>query len=191
MLLMSRAFLASLEDGSPVFTKSSTRVILILQGVLRVSTGFLLRQARWLFLHRAEAMSFSVCVHGMVETSVSRVSRFSRVRLAKIWQSLWKSIHYSPTLTCISPRCGVILGDINICDPEEGRFIVWNQTFTDGDRGKTAVFHSFFPYVLEVAQPFYTRRDATALGDIRTLSRIDRIFINLPMAEARDFRCSS
>ena len=39
---------------------------------------------------------------------------------------------------------GVILGDFNICDPEEGRFNVWNQTFTHGDPGKTAVFHSFF-----------------------------------------------
>ena len=46
-----------------------------------------------------------------------------------------------------------------------------------------------FPHVLEVAQPDYTRRDSTALGIIRTLSRIDRIFINLPMAEARDFHC--
>ena len=57
--------------------------------------------------------------------------------------------------------------------------------------GKTAVFHSFFPYVLEVAQSDYARRDATALGVIRTLSWIDRIFLNLPMAEARDFHCSS
>ena len=70
----------------------------------------------------------------------------------------------------------VILGDFNICDPEEGRFHVWNQSFTDGDPGKTAVFHSFFPYVLQVAQSDYTRKDATALGVIRTLSRIDRIF---------------
>ena len=59
-------------------------------------------------------------------------------------------------------------------------------TFTDGDVGKTAMFHSFFPNVLEIAQPDYTRRDSTALGIIRTLSRIDRIFY-LPMAEARDF----
>ena len=84
------------------------------------------------------------------------------------------------------PACsivvGVILGDFNICDPEEGRFNVWNQPFTDGDPGKTAVFHSFFPYVLEVAQSDDTRRDATALSVIRTLSWIDRIFINLPMA---------
>ena len=53
------------------------------------------------------------------------------------------------------------------------------------------MFHSFFPHVLEVAQSDYMRRDSTALGIIRTLSRIDRIFINLPMAEARDFHCYS
>ena len=44
-------------------------------------------------------------------------------------------------------------------------------------------------HILEVAQSDYTRTDATALGVIRTLSRIDRIFINLPMAGARDFHC--
>ena len=49
----------------------------------------------------------------------------------------------------------------------------------------------FFPYVLENAQSDYTRTDATALGVIRTLSRIDHIFINSSMAEARDFHCSS
>ena len=60
------------------------------------------------------------------------------------------------------------------------------------DPGKTAVFHSFFPHVLEVAQSDYTRRDSTALGVIRTLSTIDRFFFsNLPMAEARDFHCYS
>ena len=67
---------------------------------------------------------------------------------------------------------GIILGDFNICDPEEGRFNVRNQTFTDGDPRKTAV------HVLnEIAQPDYTRRDSTALGIIGTLSRIDRIFL--------------
>ena len=55
---------------------------------------------------------------------------------------------------------GIILGDFNICDPEEGRFNVWNQTFTDGDPRKTAMFHSFFPHVLEVAQPdYYSHRN--------------------------------
>ena len=112
------------------------------------------------------------------------------------------NVHFDSELTLrqLRGRLGIIhlhcpaypriLGDFNICDPEEGRFNVWNQTFTDGDPGKTAVFHSFCPHVLEVAQSDYTRRDATALGVFRTLSRIDRIFINLPMAEARDFRCS-
>ena len=86
---------------------------------------------------------------------------------------------------------GIILGDFNICEPEEGRFNVWNQTFTDGDPRKTAMFHSFFPQVLEIAQPDYTRTDSIAVGIIRTLSRIDRMFINLPVAEARDFHCYS
>ena len=36
---------------------------------------------------------------------------------------------------------GIILGDFNICDAEEGRFNVRNQTFTDGDPRKTAMFH--------------------------------------------------
>ena len=115
------------------------------------------------------------------------------------------NVHFEPALTLRQLRArlrlihphwpaypnglGIILGDFNICDPEEGRFNVWNQTFTNGDPGKTAVFHSFFPQVLEVAQFDYTRRDSTALGIIRTLSRIDRIFA--PMAEARDFHCHS
>ena len=86
---------------------------------------------------------------------------------------------------------GIILGDFNICEPEEGRFNVWNQTFTDGDMGKAALFHSLCPHVLEVAQPDHTRTDSSAIGIVRTLSRIDRIFITLPMAEARDFHCYS
>ena len=34
-------------------------------------------------------------------------------------------------------------------------------------------------------------KDTTADGTLRLLSRIDRAFINLPMAEARDFHCYS
>ena len=78
---------------------------------------------------------------------------------------------------------GIILGDFNICEPEEGRFNVWNQTFTDGDAGKTAMFHSFFHMFSRMPNLITLR------GIIRTLSRIDRIFSNLPMAEARDFHC--
>ena len=37
---------------------------------------------------------------------------------------------------------GIIVGDFNICD-SEGRFNVWNQTFTDGGPRRTAgLFHT-------------------------------------------------
>ena len=75
---------------------------------------------------------------------------------------------------------GITLCDFNICDPEEGRLNVWNQPFTDGDLGKTAMFHSFFPYVLEIAQSDHSRRDSSALRVIRTLSKIDRILSIYP-----------
>ena len=80
---------------------------------------------------------------------------------------------------------------MNMCEPEEGRFNVWDQTFTDGETGKAASFHSLFPRVLVVAQLVYTGRDSSIIGVFRTRSRIDRAFINIPMAEARDFRCYS
>ena len=86
---------------------------------------------------------------------------------------------------------GVVVCDFNICEPEEGRLNVWNQTFTDGDTGKAAFFHSLFRRVLEITQPDYTGRDSSIIGFIRTLSRIDRAFIKMPMAEARDFHCCS
>ena len=70
------------------------------------------------------------------------------------------NVHFEPELTLrqlrrrlhlIHPHwpsypngVGLILVDFNTCDPEEGRFNVWNQTFTDGDPRKTAMFHSFF-----------------------------------------------
>ena len=117
------------------------------------------------------------------------------------------NVHFEPDLTLrnlherlrlITPHWplypeapGVITGDFNICEPEEGRFNVWNQTFTDGDTGKAALFYSSFPYVVDIAQPDTTRRDSTTDGTIRTLSSIDRAFINLHVAGARDFHCYS
>ena len=63
------------------------------------------------------------------------------------------NVHFEPELTLrrlrerlrlITPHwpsypnaVGIILGDFIICEPEEGRFNVWNQTFTDGDADYT------------------------------------------------------
>ena len=114
------------------------------------------------------------------------------------------TVHFEPELTLrrlrerlrlIAPHwppypnaVGIIMGYFNICEPEEGRFNVWNQTVTDGDTRKAALFHSLFPHVPEIAQLDCTWRDSSVIGIIRTLSRIDRIIINLPMSEVRDFR---
>ena len=59
------------------------------------------------------------------------------------------NVHFEPDLTlrglrerlrlitphwpCYPGALGVVAGDFNICEPEGGRFNVWNQTFTDGD----------------------------------------------------------
>ena len=97
----------------------------------------------------------------------------------------------SPHWPCYPEGFGMIIGDFNSCEPEEGRFNVTSQTFTEGDAGRTAVFRALFPYALKIAQPDFTRKEAAVDGTPRVLSRIDRAFINIPMAEARDFHCSS
>ena len=46
-----------------------------------------------------------------------------------------------------------------------------------------------FPHALEITQRNFTGKDTAADCTLRTLSRIDRAFINVPLAEARDFHC--
>ena len=91
-------------------------------------------------------------------------------------------VHFEPDLTLRSLRerlrlifphrpCnpgafGVMAGDFNFCEPEQGRFNVWNQTFTDGDAG--LLFSCFFSHVFELAQLDFTRKDVTVNGVIRT-----------------------
>ena len=77
---------------------------------------------------------------------------------------------------------GTIMEDFSICEPKEGLFI-WNQTFTHGDMKKVAPFHSFFPRVLQIAQPVFSWKDSSVNGVIRTLSRIHIVFINFPIIE--------
>ena len=107
------------------------------------------------------------------------------------------NVHFEPELTMTSLRerlrhhPTMIMGEFYICEPEEGKFSVWNQTFTVGDMWKSALFHSVLPHVLGIAQSDNTRRYSSVSWVIRTLSRIDRASINIPMAEARDFHCFS
>ena len=64
---------------------------------------------------------------------------------------------FHSTMPTLCPEAyGVITGDFNICEPEEGRFNSWNQTFTDGDTGKAAFFDSLFPHVPDIAQLDFT-----------------------------------
>ena len=49
-----------------------------------------------------------------------------------------------------------------------------NQTYTEGEPGRIAMFRTIFTYALEIAQPSFTRKDTAADGTSRTLSRIDR-----------------
>ena len=86
---------------------------------------------------------------------------------------------------------GIISGDVNICDPEEGRFNVWNQTFTDGDPRKTAMLHSFFNMFLRLLN-LITRRGTPQHLRSYALCQGLIVFLNdLPVGEARDFHCYS
>ena len=77
---------------------------------------------------------------------------------------------------------GFIIGDFNKCEPEGRRFNVMNQTFSEGNAVRTAVFRSFFPHAPEIAQPIVARKDASADRTLRTSSSIDRALINVPVA---------
>ena len=128
----------------------------------------------------------AICIHRDLlpeEAIVSHVitcqGRDHLVKIQSGHNLIIVNVHFEPELTLrqrdrlrlIHPHwpaypngLGIILGDFNICDLEEGRFNVWNQSFTDGDPGKTAVFHPFFPHVLEIALPDHTRRTTQPLG---------------------------
>ena len=72
-----------------------------------------------------------------------------------------------------------------ICDPKEGRLCVSND-----DRKRTNACRAVFTLALELATSDLTRKEF-ANDTLPFLSQIDRAFINISMAEARDFRCRS
>ena len=57
--------------------------------------------------------------------------------------------------------------------------------------GKGCPLSLFFLEFSKLPSRTILRRDPSVNDVIRTLSRIDRMFINIPMAEARDFHCHS
>ena len=71
------------------------------------------------------------------------------------------------------------------------RFNVWNQSFTDGDPGKNAVFHSFLS-TRPWGCPIWLHEKGLHSPWCHTHSYKDwSYFLNLPVAEARDFHCCS
>ena len=101
----------------------------------------------------------------------------------------WTTTPYFSTLALL-PWSIWCYGWINICEPEQGRFNVWNQTFMDGDAGKTAVFLFFLARLWDCTAGLH-KEGCYSQWCNTYLSRIDRIFVNLPVAEARDFLCYS
>ena len=117
------------------------------------------------------------------------------------------NVHFEPELTLrqlrdrlhlVNPHwpsypnaVGIILGDFNNCDPEAGRFYVWNQTFTDGDPRKAAIFHSFFHTSLRLLNLITQGGTPQPLGLHALFQGLIVFFINLLVAAARDFHCKS
>ena len=114
------------------------------------------------------------------------------------------NVHFEPDLTLrnlrerlrlITPHwvhypeaLGVMIGDFNICEPEEGRFNTWNQTFTDGDAGKAAFFRSLFSLMSSKSLSLILQgKIQQPMVQHSLCPGLTGHFINLPVAEARDF----
>ena len=130
-----------------------------------------------------------------------------RDHLVRIWQvgdsCTVINLHYQPEGTLQELRrrlraaaalwpthpdgAGNLVGDFNICDPAEGRLNSRNQTFSDGDASRAAALLAVFRRSVEIAESFAIRKDVRRDDSIHTSSRIDRVFVNLPIAELRDF----
>ena len=54
-------------------------------------------------------------------------------------------------------------------------FVIWMR----GDTRGGATLLAAFPCSVEIAQPYFTRKNERRDGSIHTLSRIDRVFNNL------------
>ena len=108
--------------------------------------------------------------------------------------STLRELHVRLRATCAHwPVCpaglGVLFGALNTCDPEEVHSKEKFQTFFWWRSRSHLGLPSYLTAGLGdcAAQLLKERRPQD--GGIRTLSRIGRAFINIPMVEAREFRC--
>ena len=66
-------------------------------------------------------------------------------------------------------NCGFLVCDFIFCDPAKGRFNARDQTISDGNSSRAVAFLAAFHRCLEIAQPFFTRKDVRRDGSIDTL----------------------
>ena len=76
----------------------------------------------------------------------------------------------------------IFIGDFNFVDPAEGRLHVPSGTLSLRHDLYYSVWHDTFPHLCEVVQPAHTRRKMHD-GCVSVLSRLDKVFTNLPDAD--------
>ena len=79
---------------------------------------------------------------------------------------------------------GFLVGDFNIYNPDEGRFNPQPGLQRWRRQPHRRPPHRLSSRSVELAQPNFTQRDERRDGSLHTRSRIDRIFVNLPMVDS-------
>ena len=73
----------------------------------------------------------------------------------------------------------IFIGDFNFVDPAEGRLHLPSGTLSPCHDVYHEVWHDIFPSLCEIVQPAHTRRKMQD-GRVSILSRLDKVFTNLP-----------
>ena len=123
--------------------------------------------------------------HHMI-TRAATISRStsSRTPNTRTWQqepSLADWLNSSP-FTLVQSQLQAFRVELNVAHPHVD-LMPWDL------RRRAAALLAAPSHSFQIAQPFFTFTDLRRDGSIRKLSRIDRVFANLPMAELRDFQC--
>ena len=84
---------------------------------------------------------------------------------------------------------GFLLGDFSIVELDDGRLTKREPDVYPWGYQSSRRPPRRFPYTVEISQADFTQKDECRKGATRTLSRIDRIMVNVPMVELWEFRC--